>query len=181
MRQCIFAISCTLKKAALPTEHRLRLKFTYAIWYVYPTLWIIILCSVLGHVILTSFSLSVFFSMSVFPSKEIYHFTTVGQEKLSSYLSVPYNFLPTLRNATVSLDYHPNTEISYLEVVSLPPLKPASLVIVSNSLPCSRRCWSWTELMSWPEIFPQCWKQTARFFLLKTMAFKICFLQHLPH
>lgn len=100
-------------------------------------------------------SLFFFFSMSVFPSKEIYHFTTVGQEKLSSYLSVPYNFLPTLRNATVSLDYHPNIEISYLEVVSLPPLKPASLVIVSNSLPCSRRCWSWTELMSWPEIFPQ--------------------------
>lgn len=127
------------------------------------------------------FSPCFFFSMSVFPSKEIYHFTTVGQEKLSSYLSVPYNFLPTLRNATVSLDYHPNTEISYLEVVSLPPLKPASPVIVSNSLPCRRRCWSWTELMSWPEIFPQCWKQTARFFLLKTMAFKICFLQHLPH
>lgn len=88
------------------------------------------------------FSPCFFFSMSVFPSKEIYHFTTVGQEKLSSYLSVPYNFLPTLRNATVSLDYHPNTEISYLEVVSLPPLKPASPVIVSNSLPCRRRCWS---------------------------------------
>lgn len=175
MRQCIFAISCTLKKAALPTENRLRLKFTYAIWYVYPTLWIIILCSVLGHVILTSFSLSVFFfRWASFLPKKFIILPLLGKK---NYLRT-WVYLTTFYRL---LDFHPNTEISYLEVVSLPPLKPASLVIVSNSLPCSRRCWSWTELMSWPEIFRQCWKQTARFFLLKTMAFKICFLQHLPH
>ena len=50
-------------------------------------------------------------------------------------------------------NYLLNTEISlYLEVVSLPPLKPASLVLGSSSPPCSRRCWSY-RLMSLPEIF----------------------------
>ena len=81
------------------------------------------------------FSLSLCFLMSIFPSKEIYRLPGFF---VLEYLKVCYR----LREMQYILDYHPNTEISYLEVVSLLPLKPASLAIVSSSLPCSRRCWS---------------------------------------
>ena len=54
----------------------------------------------------------------------------------------------TVLGKCIFLDDHLNNEISYLEVVSLPPLEPASLVIVSSSPPCSRRCLS-CMLMSW--------------------------------
>lgn len=50
-------------------------------------------------------------------------------------------------------DYHLNTEISlYLEVVSLPSLRPASLVLVNSPPPYNRKCWSY-RLMSLPKIF----------------------------
>lgn len=62
------------------------------------------------------------------------------------------NFFYRLTEIHYFSNYHLNTEISlYLEVASLPPLKPASLVLGSSSPPCSR-CWSY-KLMSLPEIF----------------------------
>ena len=108
------------------------------------------------HVILTSLFLIFYFFKSVFPSGKNYHFVTSFLlqmwEQFSSYLSRPWIFY-RLTEVHFFLDYHLNTEISlYLEVVSLPPSKPASLVLGSSSPPCSRGCWS-CKLMSLPEIF----------------------------
>ena len=97
-----------------------------------------------------------FFFKTVFPSGKNYHFVTSFLlqmwEQFSSYLSRPWIFY-RLTEVHFFSDYHLNTDISlYLEVVSLPPSKPASLVLGSSSPPCSRGRWS-CKLMSLPEIF----------------------------
>ena len=117
----------------------------------------IILCSILKYVIPTFFvSLSFYderFSVS-FPYLTRFALTQKWMDK-SNFLSswVNLEFFYRLTEMHYFSNYHLNTEIIlYLEVVSLPPLKPASLVLGSSSPPCSRRCWSY-KLMSLPEIF----------------------------
>ena len=124
----------------------------------FPQLYDIILCSILKYVIPTFFvSLYLFlwwaFSLS-FPYLTRFALTQKWMDK-SNFLSswVNLEFFYRLTEMHYFSNYHWNTEIIlYLEVVSLPPLKPASLVLGSSSPPCSRRCWSY-KLMSLPEIF----------------------------
>ena len=118
----------------------------------------IILCSILKYVIPTFFvSLYLFFDERFFFSflyLTRFALTQKWMDK-SNFLSswVNLEFFYRLTEMHYFSNYHWNTEIIlYLEVVSLPPLKPASLVLGSSSPPCSRRCWS-DKLMSLPEIF----------------------------
>ena len=117
----------------------------------------IILCSILKYVIPTFFvSLYLFFDERFFFSflyLTRFALTQKWMDK-SNFLSswVNLEFFYRLTEIHYFSNYHLNTEISlYLEVVSLPPLKPASFVLGSSSPPCSR-CWSY-KLMSLPEIF----------------------------
>ena len=119
----------------------------------------IILCFILKYVIPAFFvSLYLFFWWAFFLLFSLFDqvcsgFAQKWMEK-SNFLSswVNLEFFYRLTEMHYFSNYHLNTEISlYLEVASLPPLKPASLVLGSSSPPCSR-CWSY-KLMSLPEIF----------------------------
>ena len=114
------------------------------------------LCSVFDRVILTFLFLSIYLVFWAFlllgKNIVLLGFLLQGQEQFFSYLSRPWIFYRLIEVHYFS-DYHLNTEISlYLEVVSLPSLRPASLVLVNSPPPYNRKCWSY-RLMSLPKIF----------------------------